>query len=405
MERTTFSLLFYIRRDKLNKRGEAPVFMRLTINGERADASIKRFIEPHAWNSAKGKANEKSRGGKDLNLYLDAISANILQIQRDFELDKKEVSAQIILNRYLGKDQSDRHTLMEVFHAHNQKCRALIGINFAPDTVLRYETCLRLIEEFMRNTYKKEDCYLEEVTKQFVEEFEFYLKTVRKCCHNTTTKYLANFKKIVRIALANGWMKRDPFAQIRFHLDEVEREFLEKQELKTLLSKNISVPRLAQIRDIFCFCCFTGLAFSDVKQLKSEHLVTDINGMVWIRKTRQKTKNMCNIPLLDEAQKILDRYRDHPYCQTQGVLLPVCSNQKMNMYLKELADICGIRKNLSTHCARHTFATLTLASGATIDNVAKMLGHANVNMTRHYAKVLDSSIMRDMQMVAKNMAL
>nr|WP_122120232.1 site-specific integrase [Alistipes megaguti] len=405
MERTTFSLLFYIRRDKLNKRGEAPVFMRLTINGERADASIKRFIEPHAWNSEKGKANEKCRGGKDLNLYLDAISANILQIQRDFELDKKEVSAQIILNRYLGKDQSDRHTLMEVFHAHNKKCRALIGINFAPDTVLRYETCLRLTEEFMRNTYKKEDCYLDEVTKQFVEEFEFYLKTVRKCCHNTTTKYLANFKKIVRIALANGWMKKDPFAQIRFHLDEVEREFLEKQELKTLLSKNISVPRLAQIRDIFCFCCFTGLAFSDVKHLKSEHLVTDINGMVWIRKTRQKTKNMCNIPLLDEAQKILDRYKDHPYCQTQAVLLPVCSNQKMNMYLKELADICGIRKNLSTHCARHTFATLTLASGATIDNVAKMLGHANVNMTRHYAKVLDTSIMRDMQVVAKNMAL
>ena len=405
MERTTFSLLFYIRRDKLNKRGEAPVFLRLSINGERADASIKRFIEPHAWNSEKGKANEKCRGGKDLNLYLDAISANILQIQRDFELDKKEVSAQIILNRYLGKDQSDRHTLMEVFHAHNKKCRALIGINFAPDTVLRYETCLRLTEEFMRNTYKKEDCYLDEVTKQFVEEFEFYLKTVRKCCHNTTTKYLANFKKIVRIALANGWMKKDPFAQIRFHLDEVEREFLEKQELKTLLSKKISIPRLAQIRDIFCFCCFTGLAFSDVKQLKSEHLVTDINGMVWIRKTRQKTKNMCNIPLLDEANKILDRYKDHPYCQTQGVLLPVCSDQKMNMYLKELADICGIRKNLSTHCARHTFATLTLASGATIDNVAKMLGHANVNMTRHYAKVLDSSIMRDMQIVAENMAL
>ena len=360
MERTTFSLLFYIRRDKLNKRGEAPVFMRLTINGERADASIKRFIEPHAWNSDKGKANEKCRGGKDLNLYLNAISANILQIQRDLELDKKEVSAQIILSRYLGKEQSDRHTLMEVFRAHNEKCRALIGINFAPDTVLRYETCLRLIEEFMRNTYKKEDCYLEEVTKQFVEEFEFYLKTIRKCCHNTTTKYLANFKKIIRIALSNGWMKRDPFAQIRFHLDAVEREFLEKQELKTLLNKNISVPRLAQIRDIFCFCCLTGLAFSDVKQLKSEHLVTDINGMIWIRKTRQKTQNMCNIPLLDEAQKILDRYKDHPYCQTQGVLLPVCSNQKMNMYLKELADICGIRKNLSTHCARHCIFSYSL---------------------------------------------
>ncbi|WP_418684093.1 site-specific integrase [Alistipes putredinis] len=405
MERTTFGLLFYIRRDKTNKKGEAPVFMRLTINGERADASIKRFIEPHAWNSAKGKANEKCRGGKDLNLYLDAISANILRIQRDFELDKKEVSAQIILNRYLGKEQSDRHTLMEVFRAHNEKCRALSGISLAPGTVIRYETTLRLTEEFLQKSYQKEDCYLDEVTNQFIEDFEFFLKTVRRCCHNTTSKYLMNFKKIVRIALAKGWMKKDPFAQIRFHLDPVEREFLEKQELKAMLNKAISIPRLAQVRDIFCFCCLTGLAFTDVQQLKEEHLVADIHGKIWIRKARQKTKNMCNIPLLDEAQKIIDRYRDHPYCQTHGVLLPVCSNQKMNSYLKELADICGIRKNLSTHCARHTFATLTLASGATIDNVAKMLGHANVNMTRRYAKVLDSSIMRDMEVVAENMAL
>ena len=405
MERTTFGLLFYIRRDKTNKRGEAPVFMRLTINGERADASIKRFIEPHAWNSAKGKANEKSRGGKDLNLYLDAISANILRIQRDLELDKKEVSAQIILNRYLGKEQSDRHTLMEVFRAHNEKCRALSGISLAPATVIRYETTLRLTEEFLQKNYKKEDCYLDEVTNQFIEDFEFFLKTVRRCCHNTTTKYLLNFKKIIRIALAKGWMKKDPFAQVHFHFEPVEREFLEKQELKVLLNKEITITRLSQVRDIFCFCCLTGLAFTDVQQLKPEHLVADIHGKIWIRKARQKTKNMCNIPLLDEAQKIIDRYRDHPYCQTHGVLLPVCSNQKMNSYLKELADICGIRKNLSTHCARHTFATLTLASGATIDNVAKMLGHANVNMTRRYAKVLDSSIMRDMEVVAENMAL
>lgn len=397
--------MFYIRRDKTNKKGESPVFMRLTINGERADASIKRFIEPHAWNSAKGKANEKSRGGKDLNLYLDAISANILRIQRDLELDKKEVSAQIILNRYLGKEQSDRHTLMEVFHAHNEKCRALSGISLAPGTVIRYETTLRLTEEFLRTTYKKEDCYLDEVTNQFIEDFEFFLKTVRRCCHNTTTKYLLNFKKIIRIALAKGWMKKDPFAQVHFHFEPVEREFLEKQELKVLLNKEITITRLAQVRDIFCFCCLTGLAFMDVQQLKAEHLVADIHGKIWIRKARQKTKNMCNIPLLDEAQKIINRYRDHPYCQTHGVLLPVCSNQKMNSYLKELADICGIRKNLSTHCARHTFATLTLASGATIDNVAKMLGHANVNMTRRYAKVLDSSIMRDMEVVAENMAL
>lgn len=401
MERTTFGLLFYIRRDKTNKKGEAPVFMRLTINGERADASIKRFIEPHAWNSAKGKANEKSRGGKDLNLYLDAISANILRIQRDLELDKKEVSAQIILNRYLGKEQSDRHTLMEVFRAHNEKCRALSGISLAPGTVIRYETTLRLTEEFLQKSYQKEDCYLDEVTNQFIEDFEFFLKTVRRCCHNTTSKYLMNFKKIVRIALAKGWMKKDPFAQIRFHLDPVERELLEKQELKTMLNKEITITRLAQIRDIFCFCCLTGLAFTDVQQLKAEHLVADIHGKIWIRKARQKTKNMCNIPLLDEAQKIIDRYRDHPYCQTHGVLLPVCSNQKMNSYLKELADICGIRKNLSTHCARHTFATtITLGNGVPIETVSKMLGHTNVRTTQIYARITDQKINVDMESLA-----
>ena len=389
MERTTFGLLFYIRRDKTNKRGEAPVFMRLTINGERADASIKRFIEPHAWNSAKGKANEKSRGGKDLNLYLDAISANILRIQRDLELDKKEVSAQIILNRYLGKEQSDRHTLMEVFRAHNEKCRALSGISLAPATVIRYETTLRLTEEFLQKSYQKEDCYLDEVTNQFIEDFEFFLKTVRRCCHNTTSKYLMNFKKIVRIALAKGWMKKDPFAHIRFHLDPVEREFLEKQELKAMLNKAISIPRLAQVRDIFCFCCLTGLAFTDVQQLKAEHLVADIHGKIWIRKARQKTKNMCNIPLLDEAQKIIDRYRDHPYCQTHGVLLPVCSNQKMNSYLKELADICGIRKNLSTHCARHTYGTMLITAGVDLYTASKMMGHADVRPTQIYAKIID----------------
>lgn len=200
-------------------------------------------------------------------------------------------------------------------------------------------------------------------------------------------------------------MKNDPFANVCFHLENVERDFLEKHELKKLLDKTIDIPRLAQIRDIFAFCCLTGLAFSDVKQLRAEHIATDINGMQWIRKTRQKTGNMCNIPLLDAAREILARYHNNPYCQAHDVLLPVCSNQKMNVYLKELADICGIKKSLSTHVARHTFATLTLASGATIETVAKMLGHSDTKMTRHYARILDSSIMRDMQTVAKNMAL
>lgn len=405
MERTTFSLLFYIRRTKLNKAGEAPIFMRITVNGLRADASVKRFIAPRLWNTAKGKAVENGRGCRELNLYLDAVSANVLRARQHMELEGGDISARTVLDRYLGKDRPERHTLLEVFREHNEKCRKLTGIDIAPATVERYYTCLRLTEEFIRTTYKKDDLNLDELSHQFVEDYEFYLKTVRKCCHNTTTKYLKNFKKITRLAIAKGWMKDDPFADVRFHLENVDREFLEKRELKKLLDKSINIPRMAQVRDIFAFCCLTGLAFSDVKQLRPEHMAIDINGQRWIRKPRQKTGNMCNIPLMDAAQEILSRYTDNPYCQAHGVLLPVCSNQKMNSYLKELADICGISKHLSTHTARHTFATLTLASGATIENVAKMLGHSDTKMTRHYARILDSSIMRDMQTVAKNMAL
>lgn len=366
---------------------------------------MSECIAPRLWNADKGKAAETGRGCRELNLYLDTVSANVLQVHRKMEAEGARVTARMVLNRYLGKDRPVRHTLMEVFREHNKKCRALSGIDFAPGTVERYETSLRLTAEFIGNVYKKEDLYLDEMPPQFVEDYGFYLKTARKCCHNTTTKYLKNFKKITRIAIAKGWLAEDPFARTRFHLEQVERDFLEKHELKKLLAKPIDIPRMAEVRDIFCFCCLSGLAFTDVKQLRPEHIVTDINGKLWIRKPRQKTGNMCNIPLMDAAQAILSRYGNHPYCEVNGVLLPVGSNQKMNLYLKELADICGIRKHLSTHTARHTFATLTLAGGATMETVAKMLGHSDTKMTRHYARVFDSSILRDMQAVAEKMAL
>ncbi len=353
MERTTFNLLFYIRRTRLNKTGEAPVFMRLTIDGTRAEASVKQSIKPQNWNTAKGKAEGASKEGKALNLCLDAISANIMRIRREMELEGAELTAHTVMDRYLGRDKVERHTILEIFGEHNERCRRLSGIDFAAGTVERYETCYRLTAEFIRKRYDKEDFYLDELSEQFIEDYEFFLKTERRCCHNTATKYLKNFKKITRIALSKGHLKKDPFANIKFHLEQVDRDFLEKHELKAVLEKQIAIPRIAQVRDIFCFCCLTGMAFSDIKQLKREHIVTDMNGMQWIRKARQKTKNMCNIPLMSAAREIMDIYKEHPYCQTHGVLFPVSSNQKMNAYLKEIADICGITKHLSMHQARH----------------------------------------------------
>lgn len=267
----------------------------------------------------------------------------------------------------------------------------------SPATVERYETCYRHTQEFIRDCFGKDDVSLEEVNHKFIVDYEFFLKTKRNCCHNTATKYLKNFKKIIRIALANEWMKKDPFVNIRFHLDEVEPDFLEDHEIKKIMDKPIKIERLAMVRDTFIFCCFTGLAFSDVKGLKREHLAMDNNGALWIRKRRQKTNNMCNIPLLDIPKQILERYRNHPNCIKNDTLLPVPCNQKMNAYLKEIADICGIEKELTTHTGRHSYATsVCLANGVTIENVAKMLGHSDTKMTRHYARVLDKSIMRDM---------
>ena len=189
---------------------------------------------------------------------------------------------------------------------------------------------------------------------------------------------------------------------IRFHEKEVVREFLTMDELQTIYRKEFPLERLTLVRDVFIFAAFTGLAFIDVQQLAPEHIVRDNNGNLWIRKPRQKTKNMCNIPLLDIPQEILRKYANHPTCRKKGVLLPVPCNQKMNSYLKEIADICMIRKNLTTHCARHSYATsVCLANGVSLENVAKMLGHANIKMTQHYARVLDSSILRDMMQVER----
>lgn len=244
MERTTFCLLFYIRRTKLNRNGEAPIMMRITVNGVRVDASVKKAILPELWSATKGKALEKKRECKELNLYLDSIRLRIMKIQRELEIEGANVSANSVLDRFLGKDVPVQRTLFEVFREHNEKCSQLSGKDMAPATVQRYETSLKHTQDFIWDTYHKKDISLDEISQQFVEDYEFWLKTEKKCCHNTATKYLKNFKKIIRIALTKGWMKNDPFSEIKFSLDKVEPDFLEDSEIQKLLLKEIDIPRL-----------------------------------------------------------------------------------------------------------------------------------------------------------------
>lgn len=401
MKRDSFRVLFFLKKTRLLKNGEASVCMRITVNGTRVENNIRKSIDPALWSQAKETARGKSRRACDLNTYIEEARIKLYQIFCELEQQNRPVTAHLLQKLFFGQEQPEEvRTLLGTMQEHNDQCRALVGTDYALITVRRYESCRRYLAELIRQRYGKEDLPLAEVNGELVRAFAFYLKTEKGCQQNTVIRYMKCLKKITNLARANDWMAKDPFLGIRFHEKEVVREFLTMDELQTIYRKEFPLERLTLVRDVFIFAAFTGLAFIDVQQLAPEHIVRDNNGNIWIRKPRQKTKNMCNIPLLDIPQEILRKYADHPTCRKKGVLLPVPCNQKMNSYLKEIADICMIRKNLTTHCARHSYATsVCLANGVSLENVAKMLGHSNIKMTQHYARVLDSSILRDMNQV------
>ena len=403
MKRDSFRVLFFLKKTKLLKNGEASVCMRITVNGTRVENNIRKSIDPALWSQAKETARGKSRRACDLNTYIEEARIRLYQIFCELEQQNRPITAHLLQELFFRQEKPEEvRTLLGTMQEHNDQCRALVGTDYALITVRRYESCRRYLAELVRQRYGKEDLPLTEVNGELVRAFAFYLKTEKGCQQNTVIRYMKCLKKITNLARANDWMAKDAFLGIRFHEKEVVREFLTMDELQTIYRKEFPLERLTLVRDIFIFAAFTGLAFIDVQQLAPEHIVRDNNGNLWIRKPRQKTKNMCNIPLLDIPQEILRKYADHPTCRKKGVLLPVPCNQKMNSYLKEIADICMIRKNLTTHCARHSYATsVCLANGVSLENVAKMLGHSNIKMTQHYARVLDSSILRDMMQVER----
>ena len=252
----------------------------------------------------------------------------------------------------------------------------------------------------MKWKYKIADVDIDKLNYEFISEYEFWLKSVRKCGHNTTMKYLANFKKIVLRCLKNGWLQKDPFLGFNMAKREVERTALTEYELEKLSNIKFSIERLEIVKNIFLFSCYSGLAYADVLKLKRSEIAAGIDGEKWIFTKRQKTDVSSRIPLLPAALEIINRFEGHPQCKEKDRVLPVLSNQKMNSYLKEIADACGISKNLTYHIARHTFATtVTLSNGVPIETVSKMLGHRNIKTTQHYAKILDKKISEDMKII------
>jgi len=397
--RTQVNLLFYLKKRATYKSGPVTIYLRFTVEGQRAEVSTGKCCDPERWNGQAGRANGTKEDVRVLNMYLDTLQAKANELHYLMTVNDDEVTAETLKNRFIGKVEKPR-SLITVFEDHNAKMKSLIGQEFEKSTLQRYETCLMHTKDFIQTQYNISDILVKKINFAFLNDFEYYLRSVRKCGNNSAIKYIKNLGKIVRICLGNGWLTVDPYLNYKPKQKCVHREVLTKEELHRIYKKNFGVERLNVVRDIFVFCCYTGLAYVDVHKLKRSELVKGVDGNLWIYTHRQKTDSLSRIPVLPIALKIIKSYNEHPRWIAEDTLLPVMTNQKMNAYLKEIANIAKVNKLLTFHIARHTFATtVTLNNGVPIESVAKMMGHISIKTTQIYAKVMDHKISSDMQLL------
>lgn len=397
--KTKVSILFYAKKAKTAANGLVPIYARITINGKRIELSTNRFVEISKWSTEAGKMKGTSEDARSINNHLDLLKSQIRDAEMELIHKKITITTETIKSKLLGVDERAR-MLVPIFQDHNNKIKELVGKEYAPGTLERYTTSLKHTIEFMQWKYNISDIDITKIDHAFITDYEFWLRSVRNCANNTAVKYLKNFNKIIKLCLANDWLDKNPFANYRSKVKEVERVYLTEEEIQSIIEKDFKTERLSLVRDIFLFSCFTGLAYIDVKNLTKSHINYGIDGEKWIFTHRQKTESASKIPILPVTQMIIDKYENHPQCINEDKLLPILSNQKMNAYLKEIAGVCEIEKELTFHIARHTFATtVTLTNGVPIESVSKMLGHKNLRTTQHYAKVLDRKVSEDMKIL------
>jgi site-specific recombinase XerD len=397
--KTKITLHFYAKSTKANANGLLPIYVRLTVDGKRLEFSTKKFVEKSKWSSELAKMKGTTEEARSINSYLDLIKSKVLDAQMKLLHRNETLTIENFKNKLLGNEERQR-MLVPIFQDHNNKIKELVGKEYASGTLERYSTSLKHTIEFMKWKYDVSDIDITKIDYAFITDYEFWLRSVRNCANNTSVKYIKNFNKIIKICLANDWLVKNPFANYKSKVKEVERVYLSETEIQNIIEKNFKTERLSLVRDIFLFSCFTGLAYIDVKNLTKSHISFGIDGEKWIFTHRQKTESASKIPILPVTQMIIDKYENHPQCLNEDKLFPILTNQKMNAYLKEIAGVCEIEKELTFHIARHTFATtVTLTNGVPIESVSKMLGHKNLRTTQHYAKVLDRKVSDDMKIL------
>ena len=385
-------------------KGPLPIYLRFTADGQRFEIATKRECEPERWNSAAGRKLGSKEDAKSLNAFLDIMQTKVYDAQRLLLSSGKLVTADSVKNLLLGIEEKPK-LILDIFRIHNEEMRALIGKDYTESTCNRYDAALGNVRQFLRYKYKLEDYPIDSLDYSFIKDYAFYLKTVRHISHNTAMRYLKYFKKVVLICVKSGWITRDPFHGFKITFKDNAPVPLSQKELSVMVKKEFINYRIRKVRDIFIFCCYTGVAYVDVKNLRKSDIVIGHDGKQWLMTNRQKTGTPSRIPLLPVALSIIKDYENDPACINEGRLLPVLSNQKMNAYIKEIADVCGIDRPITFHLARHTFATtVTLANDVPIETVSKMLGHKSLKSTQHYARIVDRKVSKDMEKLSEKLA-
>jgi len=401
----TFGVAFYLKKQKTTQAGKSPIYARITVNGKRIEISVKRSIEENNWNATKGMAKGSREETVKLNKYLDQFKAGIIDSYQQLLLQKKFITAELLKEKVTGGDQAE-FTLCKLMEYHNSDQGQLLE----PGTMKNYYTTQKYIKEFIKERFKTSDKYLSELSYKFITDFEYYLrnrtpeKGQKALNNNGLMKHIERFCKMINLAVRLEWIDRNPFHAYQLKFDKVEREYLTKDELARIEAKKFNIVRLQVVQDLFVFSCYTGLAYIDVFNLTPANLIEKSANNIWIATNRQKTNEPVRVPLLPKALAIIEKYKGHPQALAEGKVLPTLSNQKLNSYLKEIADTCDITKPLTFHIARHTFATtVTLTNGVPIETVSKLLGHSKLTTTQIYAKVVESKLTDDMAQLSKRL--
>ncbi|MCD0474074.1 site-specific integrase [Flavobacterium sp. EDS] len=402
MLESSFGLVFFLKIPR-NESKIRTVYLRITVDGIPKETSTKRKWESARWDQKTERAIGTKEDARSLNFFLDALILKVNEYKTEIMYSGKPITSEKIMDYVLGKI-TPRIKLLEEFQKHNDEMTALLGKGYAKGTLDRFTITKNHLTAFIKFKFNSTDLEFTDLNLEFIKDFEFYLRTVRNCSNNTTLKYIANFKKNVIRAIDKEVILKDPFKNFKSRKTKIIKKPLSTQELYELERHYFTTDRLNVVRDVFVFQCYTGQAYIDAFQLKRTDIKKGIDGNLWIMSERQKTGSPTNVPLLPQALKIIEKYKEHPLCLQRGTVLPVSSNQKMNEYLKEIAILCGFPFTLNTHMARRTFgSTVTLNNNVPINVVKEMLGHASVKQTEAYAITEQATIGREMSLLNKKL--